>query len=280
MDATPETDAGILPLSVESETPLVEATPPPAAVTPPPPPLLARVWRLVSGVFVFLIVAWHLFFLVVRNPLDLWDKSIRAWFKQKTWREISLESAGVPELGWWETLAAANALDDAGETNGQLWRRWGAWFRVSDHLTYRFGNGVGFEQNWVMFSPPMARRAPFLGTRYEFTDGSSVTVPSDNEPDPARFFRVGGWQMRKYEDYMMKGIDSEANDEYPMWAAYVRSLARRWQDRNPDDPRELKRIVLIKRYIEFPPPEKPPGVYDPPDPRDVTAFTPDGRLAR
>jgi hypothetical protein len=245
-----------------------------------PPSLLTRIGRLLRGVLIFSIVAWHLAYFCIRNPLDFWDKPIRGWLKQKSWRELSLAAAGAPELGWWDTLGAGNGFDQVAEAPGTFWQRWGAWFRVADHLTYRFGNCVGCEQHWVMFSPPIARYAPFLGVRYEFTDGSEVEVPSDNEPDPARFFRVGGWQTRKYEDYLMTGTDDEFHPEYPMWAAHARFLARRWRERNPNDPRELYRVVLIKRYIYFPKPEKPVGEYDAPTRQDIAYFTPDGRLVR
>ncbi len=219
---------------------------------PPPPSLLARVWRLAGGVFVFLVVAWHLFFLVVRNPLDLWGDEIRGWLVKKGWL----------------------AKKGEGPTT------WDGPYRLADRLTYYFANKTGAEQNWGLFAPPMARRSPFLGTRYEFTDGTSETLVSSNEPDdPARYFRFGRANTRKYEDYMMTGV-AEDSFELPTWSAYVRSLARHWHASRPDDPRELKRIVLVKRYFYFPAPGEPPGEYGPPEEKFVQAFTPDGRPAR
>ncbi|MBY0233305.1 MAG: hypothetical protein K2W96_28830 [Gemmataceae bacterium] len=202
--------------------------------------------RLVKGTAVFLVVAWHLFFLVVRNPLDLWKEEIKKHLK---------------------------------EEHAAAWKEWGErCFEICDHLTNRFANLSGCEQRWVMFSPPMARGASFLGIRFEFTDGSTVTVPSENEPRPEAFFRFGNWQTRKFEESMIKVPDSD-DDEFPMWKAFVRHKARAWKAKHPDDPREMKRVVLLKRRIHFPGPDDPPGFYRAPAETDMAAFTPDGEKA-
>src|SRR5262245_10298313 len=135
---------------------------PPASPTPPVGRPLARLGRRLRSGFVFLIVVFHLFVLFVRNPLDFWAKEVRAWMKER---------------GHWEAYGGKS--------------------RALDKFTYKYPNLVGCEQRFVMFRPPMARRAPFLAVRFELTDGTTEVVRSYNEPDPTRFFRFGDWQLRK-----------------------------------------------------------------------------------
>jgi hypothetical protein len=202
-----------------------------------------RLWRFAKGLLVFFIVAFHLVALAIRNPLDLWYKPIRAWI----------------------------------EDNGH-WQRWGEDFQLADRFTWKYTNLVGCEQCWCMFSPPVARRAPFLGVRFDFTDGSSELVRSRQEPEPTSFFRVGGWQQRKLEDYLLYPPDNlENNPERPLWEGYARAHLRRWRERNPDDPREVERVVFLRRRIHFPRPEAKPE-YDPPTEAEIASFDAEGRL--
>lgn len=228
----------------------------------PPQTALGRLCRYANAVVVFLIVAWHLVFLAIRNPLDLWDKDIRAYLK-KPFRQPAPDEKQVE-----------------GSTSGESpWDYVGPYYVLADRVTYRFANTTGCEQRWVMFTPPMARRAPFLAVRFEFADGSTVTNPSANEPaDSASFFRFGGWQTRKLEDVLMEVPESrEADPEWPMWVAFVRHQARLWKQKHPDDRRELRRIVLVKRRIYFPAPDEPIGHYAAPEETDLIKFDPDGR---
>ena len=213
---------------------------------PPPPPAsrLRRLWRLARGTLVFLIVAGHLVFFAVRNPLDLWDKPIFDWLKARPGYD-----------------------------------RWGPAFERLDKLTNKYANLVGCEQRFTMFSPPMAKGAPFLGYRLEFADGSTDLLRSITEPTPERFFRFADWRTRKLEDYLLWPDDDLAgSSERAMWEAYAREAARRWRSAHPDDPRELTRLVLVRRRIAFPTPEETPGDYDPPEETDVVAFDPQGKV--
>src|SRR5437764_249581 len=121
-------------------------------VSPPPSATgwARRLRRRLRAALVFLVVAGHLFFFAFRNPLDLWDREIYGWLEAR---------------GWCPRCVGA--------------------IRRADRATYRYANLVGCEQRWVMFRPPMARGASFLGYRLEFADGTSEGVRSPNEPTPA-----------------------------------------------------------------------------------------------
>ena len=206
---------------------------------------LGQALRVAKAVAVFLVVAWHLAYFAIRNPLDLWKKQIRSYLEQKA--------------GWQEGGERA--------------------FEIADEATHLFDNLAGCEQRWLMFSPAMARGSGFLATRYEFSDGSEATVFSDNEPEPTRFFRVGGWQTRKLEDCLFE-VPSESGSEFPIWAAFVRAKARAWKENHPADPRELARLVLLKRFLKFPCWDEPAGVYGEPEETVLATFDPNGRLVR
>jgi hypothetical protein len=194
--------------------------------------------------FVFLIVVAHLLFFVIRNPFDLWHKEMTTWLKDRGY-----------------------------------WAKWSKPIQKIDYGTYYFANFVGCEQRWVMFSPPMAKGANFLGFRLEFDDGSQELVTSPNEPTPARFFRFGGWRMRKYEDTLMwPDEDLAKSPEYPFWQAYIRRIAQQWRLDHPEDARKLERIVLLRRRIIFTTPEETPGTYNPPSQVDVATFDPEGKV--
>jgi hypothetical protein len=208
------------------------------------PSLLRRGWRVVKGVVIFVIVVFHLLLFVVRNPLDLWYKPIKSWMEQ---------------AGYWED--------------------YGKEFKWVDNFTWKYANFVGCEQGWGMFSPQLARGAPFLAFRYEFTDGSSEQTYSANEPELSGFFRIGGWQIRKLEDYLAyPPEDLATNDERPLWEAYARHAIRRWQRAHPDDGRQLRRVVFVRRRINFPEPEEDPAEYDLPTEKNVATFDAAGRL--
>ncbi|MGL4553667.1 MAG: hypothetical protein ACRC33_21095 [Gemmataceae bacterium] len=211
-------------------------------------------WRYLKATLIFLVVAWHLFFFAVRNPLDLWDDEIVAWLTKRGY--YAREGGGPPRHF---NLRPA--------------------YRFADELTYRFANTAGVEQRWVMFTPPMAQRAPFLSVRFEFDDGSTALVPSPNEPVPARFFRFGLWQTRKHEDTLLSVPDlkGDANPEWPMWVQFVRHAVKRWRDRHPADGRAVERVVLVKRTISFPKPDEPAGVYGYEE-KDLATFGPEGDI--
>jgi hypothetical protein len=190
-------------------------------------------------------VAWHLFFLVFRNPLDLWREPILDWCKGR---------------GWWPSAEAP--------------------FEQADAATSRYGNLCGVPQGWRMFTAPLARSAPFLAARIEFTDGSREELRSLNEPDPRSFVRLGGWRLRKLEDHLSDGRPETlpGNRERELWGAYVRWCVRRWRAGHPGDPRTPARVVLVRRQVTFPAPGDPPGSNGEPEYHAVGTFLPDGRL--
>lgn len=216
-------------------------------------------WRYLKATVIFLIVTLHLLFLVIRNPLDLWDEHIKNWLvSQKVWQDDP-------------------PTDEQKDAHFNIRPA----YRFVDELTYRFAQTTGTEQRWVMFTPPMARRAPFLGVRLEFADGSRVVVPSDNEPrDPTDFLRIGNWQVRKLEDviYDIPATRGEANPEWPMWEAYVRWRVRHWKNTYENTDHEPVRVVLIKRVIYFPGPFEAPNRYSYGEEEDLLSFTPQGKL--
>jgi hypothetical protein len=216
----------------------------PTSLAPPCRPApVARLWRWIKGTAVFLIVVFHLVVLAIRNPLDLWYEPMRDW----------VDARGNP--------------------------RYSEYFRLADRFTWNYTNLVGCEQRWVMFGPPVARSAPFLACRYEFTDGSVERVLSEQELEPTSFFRIGSWQQRKLEDYLLGPPERLAKDpERPLWEAYVRHAVRTWQAKHPDDPRTLARVVLLCRDISFPAPDDKSRRYDPPEETTLAVFDAQGRL--
>jgi hypothetical protein len=214
---------------------------PPSPVTPT---LLGRLWRGLKGAVVFCIVVFHLVTMAIRNPLDLWYEEVKEWLKEEG-----------------------------------LWERHGERFRRVDRFTWKYLNGVGCEQRFSMFSPPVARGAPFLAFRYEFTDGSSELVPSAQEPDPTSFFRLGGWQRRKLEGYLVYPPDDLHQDgERVLWEGQARQAMRQWRADHPDDPRRLKGVTFIRRRIHFPHFDDDPTQYAPPGETVVARFDAEGRL--
>jgi hypothetical protein len=213
----------------------------------PPAGLLQRGWRYLKITAVVLFVCWQLFFLVFRNPLDLWwDDTLKDWCQRRS---------------WWRTVRPE--------------------FERFDTLTRHYGNACGVEQGWCMFTPPMARKAPFLAARLEFSDGSEALLLSENEVDPARpYLRVGGWRQRKLEDILIGGSPRTLADnvELSLWQAYARDAVRRWHQQHPDDPRTVTRVRLEERRFAFPRPGSDPHEYADPLLDEVGTFDADGRL--
>ena len=132
-------------------------------------------WRWFKTGVVVLFVCWQLFFLVVRNPLDFWYASFKKWCEEeKIWDDDKDPAYGVKPL--------LDPIDD---------------------VTLHYGNFGGIDQNWRMFTPPLARYAYFLAARIEFAEGGEEVIRSENEVDPRGYFRFGGWRQRKLEDYLV-----------------------------------------------------------------------------
>lgn len=216
---------------------------------PPAPPWSWKSW------LVLLFVSFQIFIIFFRNPLDLW------------WREMEKY---------------------AKEEHREKWEEYQPYYRVVDRWTERYECGLGVEQGWCMFGPPLARAAPFLVTRIEFEEGEPVTIASENEREPGKlFFRVGGWRQRKLEDKIayMYPDDLPATRDLPLWKAYVRWRVRNYQEAHPDDARKIVRVELVKKRVPFPNPfpKKPEEEDDSSDPtaptfRTVGYFNADGSL--
>ena len=207
---------------------------------------LPWLWPAVRTAAVAAFVGWQLFFLVARNTLDFWYTPFKDWcVRRQVWE------AGVRPL--------LDPVDDA---------------------TRRYGDFNGIDQNWRMFTPPLARSAQFLAARIEFADGSEEVLLSENEPDPQRFIRVGGWRQRRLEDALVyKDRDRLPWDEdRPLCEAYARWSIRRWRERHPEDGRSPARVVLLRRDVAFPQPGADPAAFDPAEVSVIAAFRPDGSL--
>lgn len=217
---------------------IVPVTP---AVPPPPP------WSWKSTL-VCIFVTFHLFILAFRNPLDLWWKEMEGYAK---------------------------------ETYPEQWKEYLPYYRTVDRWTERYENVFGIEQGWCMFAPPLARAAPFLATRLEFDNGEEEIILSANEPTPGQdYFRIGGWRQRKLEDKLAYTSVSSLPEErdLPLWPAYVRWRVRGWREAHPDDPRQIVKVELMRRRIEFPTPENETHYPGEPEGWVVGQFNPDGSL--
>jgi hypothetical protein len=204
-------------------------------------------WPTARTSAVVLFVGWQLFFLFARNPLDFWYTPIRDWcVKQQVW------DRGVGSM-----LDPVNNAAD------------------------RYANFNGIDQNWKMFTPPLARSDAFLAARLEFTDSTQDVLLSDNEPDPRGFFRFGGWRQRRLEDILVYKTGSRLADDpdLPLCEAYARWSIHRWRERHQDDPRTLLRVVFLRREVAFPAPGTDPNVFAPAVVSPIAVFLPDGSLA-
>jgi len=245
------------------------ATPPPAAPAPQMPlvaRLLLNATRIARGAIVLLVVAAHLILLAIRNPIDLWPNEIREELRE---RPISGET--------WGAAAAAEADPKAKPPESYLDNKdFRERYGKADQLSDKYVNMVGFEQNWCMFAPPVARKVKFLAVRLTFDDGSAETILSENEPrDTACYLRVGGWQMRKIEGYLMGVSSSDLRNgtQRQFYEGYARHALRKWQLTHPDDPRRLESIAFVTRLIYFPAPDKRYADVPRPTPHEETLVT-------
>lgn len=231
------------------------------------PPLWLALTRVARGAAVIAFVAFNLVVLAIRNPLDLWDSEIRELLRE------------FPRWG------GAAAADPDAEAPRSYWADpvFQERYRKADRFTRRFTNTAGFEQDWRMFRPPMSTYVYFLAVRLEFTDDTQVTVLSDNEPnDPTSYFRLGGWQERKLENQLLNVNADVLRDEKErlLYEAFARHTARRWRAANPNDPRELKSVVFVRRTIHFPKPGQTFEDVGEPTEGDLASFDPQGTNGR
>jgi hypothetical protein len=197
-------------------------------------------------VLVFGFVCWHLFAIVVRNPLDLWSTDIKAW----------------------------------AERDKERWAEWGPAYTWIDNWTKSYNRLTGCEQGWTMFTPPLWRMAPFLTVRIEFADGTDAVLPSLNAIDPQSYLRLGGARLRKLETSLYRHSPKDLPDfeDLPVYAAYVRWSLRRWQEQAPADHRQPVRVHLFKSCLKFPEPDEDPHHITEEATQPVGTFDPQGKL--
>jgi hypothetical protein len=232
---------------MDAPPPAAEPASAPAPLPLPRPSPLRQVAIVLKVAAVAGFVLWQLFFLVVRNPLDFWYKPLKGWLRDED---------------LWDS-SAKFVVDPA------------------DDATTYYGDYTGIDQNWKMFTPPLARTATFLGVRVEFADGTSDVVASENEPaDPQSYFRYGGWRQRKLEDQMAFSTPGSlwGEPERALWEAYARWSLRRWKAAHPNDPRTVTHVVLIGRRFTFPKPDEDPSAVGGPEESTGGTFLPDGTL--
>jgi hypothetical protein len=181
------------------------------------PGVFRRLFGIAVRVVVFAFVVWHLTYLVIANlaSTDLADYSF---------------------------IADADLRKEVND--------------VLDDSVYRYGRITATDQNWAMFGSPLWRKNRFLSGRIEFDDGSTEVVQTDSEPeDHTRYFRLGGWRLRKLEENM--GRESESSYYEELRQRYGRYLAEQWRAANPDDARTPVRITLFRRHYAIPAPGEP-----------------------
>src|SRR5262249_51842213 len=154
----------------------------------------------------------------------------------------------LTEVPWPETVTKDASSEDVEEAKNYKIKVSADWlFNKADVVTSRYGNFFGIDHGWGMFSPPMARSAPFLAAELQFDDDSTTVLSSPNDPDvdqrrglSSGYIRLGGWRQRKYEDYLL-GADPDTvayKTDFQIYQAYVLWCIRRWHEKNPGDPRQ------------------------------------------
>jgi hypothetical protein len=245
--------------------------------------------RVFRAAVVLLIVAFNLVVLAVRNPLDLWKDEVTACLYERprcghaaaaqhpAEEERGREREGLATRDRPTPHHTPSYLDDV-----HVKER----YEKADALTKRYVRMAGFEQDWCMFSPGrsgMSRDVYFLAVRLEFADNSSELIFSQNEPqDPSHYLRIGGWQIRKLENYVMKPTSRELEDpkDSRFYGGYARHVAERWRQDHPSDPRELRSIYFVRRWVFFPAPGQCHKDVDEPISTDVAVFDAQGRNGR
>jgi hypothetical protein len=226
-------------------------------------------------VFLGLFILWQLFFLFwsnflgyansIRDDEDYQEKLPQLWYDFVEhclgWR---LKEEG---LKW---MKKEGHLDDACKTIRGLTDRW-------EELTNQ-------PQNWSLFAPQVGREVTFVAVELRWDrpaksgkkpGGREAPVPyapelllSENEPaDPARFFRVGRFRLRKYEsnlDVILREDDDETEAEtrerwrkrirgkvereWDTIPAYLKLRCRAYLAEHPDRPRPRQVILLVRQY--------------------------------
>jgi hypothetical protein len=212
-------------------------------MNPSAPTRIGKLWKRLKLTAVIAFVFWNLVFLAYRNIADLWGESLIRWSSERI-----------------DYKRLEPGIDRFSET------------------TKRYAGFMGIEQGWSMFASPMARNAPFPALQIEFEDGSEELVLSANEPDPERFLRWGGWRQRKLEDTIASAAADKActGKEAAVWSSFTLWMFQNWQLVHPDDARDVKQLVLLRRRIEFCEPGQSRR-RDPPESSVIARYAIDGR---
>ena len=196
-------------------------------------------------VLVCLFVCWHVTFLLMRNMIDLTPDEAQEWCERQ---------------GIWDDLEALNKAQLICEKRS------------------------GIDQGWKMFGSPVARNSPYAAVKIEF-DGE--TIESDDEKfayqrssneqkDPAKYFRLGNWRIRKLEHFLVtKWEEWYANPKSKyglLWKRFVHWRLDVWQKQHPNDPRKPVRLHLVTRRFTFPKPSEDPSQFDPPKIKVIASF--------
>ena len=153
--------------------------------------------------------------------------------------------------------------------------------RAVGRVTQRWEALTGQAQNWQLFAPDVVGVIPFLAVELHWDDGRPPqTLRSDNEPaDPDRFFRVGGFRLRRYESTLDvapapgKPFDPRGAD----WAAAIERDVRdragpmladlRWRlaafrREHPELPPPTQVVLCVRLHRVPPPPGPSPWRWD------------------
>jgi hypothetical protein len=251
---------------------------------------LGQAWLILKVGVITLFVAWQLFFLAVRNPVDLWDKESHDWAtRQSRWGDV-VHDFNNHRLASSAEHSPVGPQSTLGRKLKAVEPPWERSYDEVDRWTKNYGRVLGVEQGWSMFTPNLAREGTFLAARIEFKNGQELLIKSENEPRlpededltavpdpnappsdeasrwpafksavPQPYFRLGAWRLRKFEDNLvytkpdkLNGMTHASEDDLPLFEAFVRWTVRRWRQRYPDDHREVFQVVLLRRRLYFP----------------------------
>lgn len=204
---------------------------------------------MIRNLAVSLFVVWHLTVLLFRNPVDIWSEDIKAWF----------------------------AATDREEARAGLKKKYD---RI-DNATLPYARFCGTEQGWTMFGSPLARTGPWPALVVVFDDESGALVRSENEIDPAHFWRTGMARQRKLEDHLASSQAGKnvGGEETALWENWVREAFGRWRRDNPDDPRTVAELRFVTRRQTYLVPGQPRS-YDEMVQTEIASYTPDAKLIR
>jgi hypothetical protein len=232
---------------------------------------LARTVRTAARAVLGLFVVWQLLFLLSSNLLSVEDAVRAALQKSPAAQRVA------PDL-----------FEGKGRTHAAL--------REVERVTQRWEEMTGQAQLWQLFAPDVADVIPFLAVELRWDDDRlpdddaervlpapcpPVLLLSDNEPaDPACFFRVGRFRLRRYEttfDLTPPPGGGRFDPRGADWAAAVERVTRaeaepllaylRWrqaafQRQRPELPTPTQVVLHVRLYRVPPPPGPTPWRWE------------------